>query len=87
MEIEAMVKRIIKEIVFEGAEIIELNVHDRLKELGIDSLSYIKVIVKIEEETGIEYPTEGLMMTEESDIMQMVLCVTNCINHMRGVKA
>ena len=82
MEIENLVKRIVSQVLSEGSESEKaiLNPAVKLKEIGVSSLDYIKIIVKIEEETGIEYPEECLITTDESDLIQIIETVTKCLN-------
>lgn len=79
MKVENMIIRIISELLSDEEKKIELNVHDKLKDIGMDSLSFVRMIVKIEEKTGIEFPMEDMIMTEGMDILQIIECVTNYI--------
>lgn len=79
MKVENMIIEIISELLSDEEKKIELNVHDKLKDIGMDSLSFVRMIVKIEKKTGIEFPMEDMIMTEGMDILHIIKCVTNYI--------
>ena len=83
MKVENMIIGIISELLSDEEKKIELNVHDKLKDIGMDSLSFVRMIVKIEEKTGIEFPMEDMIMTERMDILQIIERVTNYITQIQ----
>jgi acyl carrier protein len=58
-DIEAVVKKIISEnCAFEKAK--EINLNDNLEDLGINSISFIKIVVSVEKALGIEFDVDHL---------------------------
>ena len=49
---------------FDGLIITESDADKKLDELGIDSIGFISIIVKLEETYGVEFPDDKLIMSE-----------------------
>ncbi len=49
---------------FDGVIITESDADKKLDELGIDSIGFISIIVKLEETYGVEFPDDKLIMSE-----------------------
>lgn len=49
---------------FDGVIITESDADKKLDELGIDSIGFISIIVKLEETYGFEFPDDKLIMSE-----------------------
>lgn len=65
---DIIVNIISKNVVETGEEIIELNMDDKLIDIGLNSLSYVKSIVEIENEFGFEFDDEDLDFREIESI-------------------
>lgn len=78
---EIVVNKII-EIVNENIDKLKITsdqINDDLTQLGMDSITFIRIIVALEEEYGVEIPDEYLSMTELNTILKMA-CVLSAEN-------
>jgi len=75
---EDIIKIIIKNINenSENKEAIELNIETDLMELGMDSITFIKIVVAIEETFEIEVPDEKLLITEMNTASKIIEVVS-----------
>lgn len=64
----------------EKTEITLAQTSDDLTQLGMDSITFIRIIVALEEEFDIEIPDENLLMPELNTILKMVNVVTAVLN-------
>lgn len=80
MGLEDTVKGLINGLFKREEKQIELSTNAKLKEIGLSSLDFVMLIVKIEEEFNIEYPDEALIMTNEMDINYILGVIRHCIN-------
>ena len=64
MKYEAIVRRIITEQSNLTKAADEISIDSSLQSIGMDSISFIKVVVEIENNFGIEFPEEKLIMSE-----------------------
>ena len=64
----------------EITEIKPTQLDDDLVELGVDSITFIRIIVELEELFEIEIPDEKLLITEMSTIRKMVEVVAATID-------
>ena len=63
-----------KEITFEQIE-------DDLSDLGMDSITFIRIIVALEEAFDIEIPDEKLLLTEMNTISKVVKVISAVLEH------
>lgn len=71
MQIEQKVVDIIKEVL--SIENIEEELYDEdLKELGLDSLSFIRIIVLLEEQFECEIPETKILLTELNTVNKII---------------
>ena len=63
-----------KEITFEQIE-------DDLSDLGMDSITFIRIIVALEEAFDIEIPDEKLLLTEMNTISKVVKVISAVLDH------
>lgn len=68
------------EYIGEVTEIKPTQLDENLVELGVDSITFIRIIVELEELFEIEIPDEKLLITEISTIRKMVEVVTATID-------
>ena len=71
MKYEAIIKKIISDNVKLTKSIDSVNPHDKLENAGMDSISFICVIVEIENYFDIEFPDEKLILEETGTIKQI----------------
>ena len=67
----------------ENMEVSQEQIEDSLPELGMDSITFIQIVVALEEEFGCEIPDEKLLITE-MDTVQKMLDVLQSIYDNRG---
>lgn len=67
-------------IEYEVTEIKPTQLDENLVELGVDSITFIRIIVELEELFEIEIPDEKLLITEMSTIRKMVEVVAATID-------
>lgn len=74
MDIEAIVKNTIKNNLDFPISVDEMDVNSKLADLGINSITYIRIIISIENELGIEL---------EDDILDLgsFRTLKNCIDY------
>lgn len=63
-----------------GEEILELKLENRLVDVGINSLSYVKSIVQIENEFGFEFKDEDLDFRKIESIQDIYNKVIEYLN-------
>lgn len=68
------------EYIGEVTEIKPTQLDEDLIELGVDSITFIRIIVELEELFEIEIPDEKLLITEMSTIRKMVEVVAATID-------
>lgn len=56
----------------ENAEITEENLDENLSELGMDSITFIKIIVSLEEEFECEIPDSKLLLREMDTVNKIL---------------
>lgn len=67
----------------ENMEVSQEQIEDSLPELGMDSITFIQIVVALEEEFGCEIPDEKLLITE-MDTVQKMLDILQSIYDNRG---
>lgn len=60
----------------ENAEITFEQTEDDLSSLGMDSITFIRIIVALEEAFDIEIPDEKLLITEMNTVSKMASVIT-----------
>lgn len=85
MNIEDSIKRIIIEELKLEAESVNLLPDSDLRELGMNSITFIKIIVEIESKLNIEYPDEKLLITECGTLKIIVDVVEKCLAEEGGL--
>lgn len=70
--IECKLKEIFKDNINLQVPVEQINLEDTLVTLGIDSISFIKIIVSVETEFGIEFNDEDLDFNKFPDISSFV---------------
>lgn len=81
MNIESTIKDIIAAQLIIDLDDVELLSDTNLQNMGMNSITFIKIIVEIEGEFDIEYPDDKLLITESGTIEQMVSIVKSCLNN------
>ena len=66
---EKMIRDILKEIVGEAAG--EAEKHDDLRELGLDSVAFIQMVVALEDASGQEVGDEDLLLDNMNTIAKI----------------
>lgn len=64
----------------ENSDLTLEQTNEDLSRLGMDSITFIRIIVALEEEFGIEIPDEYLLMTEMNTISKMADVLSAEIN-------
>lgn len=80
MSIVEQIIQITNDNLEDGIVIYEHQIEDDLFEYKLDSISFIKIIVQIEEAFKIEIPDEYLLFSEMNTIAKMVNVVTKIQN-------
>ncbi len=65
----------------ENVEITSKQMEDDLSAIGLDSITFIRVIVAFEEEFDIEIPDEHLLLTEMNTIFKMTDVISAVLDH------
>ena len=86
MDTETIVKTIIIEQLKVDENKIKLLPDMDLKDIGMDSIKFIKLIVEIESAFDIEYPDDKLLITESGMLKQIVNIVNSCLNKSREIR-
>lgn len=63
----------------EEKQITAIDINENLSNIGINSLSFIRIIIALEEEYGCEFPDSKLLITE-LDSIQKIIDVLNEIH-------
>ena len=63
----------------EAAEISVDHSSDDLSQLGMDSITFIRIVVAVEETFGIEVPDEYLLMTEMNTVDKIINVITETL--------
>ena len=63
----------------EAAEISVDHSGDDLSQLGMDSITFIRIVVAVEETFGIEVPDEYLLMTEMNTVDKIINVITETL--------
>lgn len=63
-----------------GIKIYQNQFDEDLANMGIDSISFIQIIVALEEELDIEIPDEKLLLTEMNTFSKMVDVISAVLN-------
>jgi acyl carrier protein len=77
--IEKRVLKVIKDNLQTKVEY-DLSPEDNIEELGIDSISYIDLIVGVEKEFGIEIDDEKLFFPKGEKLSYLIRLVTDTVN-------
>ena len=56
----------------ENVELSDEQLDEDLSQLGMDSITFIRIIVELEEKFDIEIPDEKLLLTEMNTVSKMV---------------
>lgn len=56
----------------ENMAVSQEQIEDSLPELGMDSITFIQIVVALEEEFGCEIPDEKLLITEMDTVQKML---------------
>lgn len=67
----------------EAAEISVDHSGDDLSQLGMDSITFIRIVVAVEETFGIEVPDEYLLMTEMNTVDKIINVITETLAYER----
>jgi len=81
MNIESIIKDIIATQLTIDLNEFELSLDTNLQNIGMNSITFIKIIVEIEGEFDIEYPDDKLLITESGTLKQMLSVVEGCLNN------
>ena len=66
-------------IAIEDVEISVEHSNDDLSQLGMDSITFIRIVVAMEETFGIEVPDEYLLMTEMNTVDKFTNVITKTL--------
>jgi acyl carrier protein len=79
MKFENEIRDIVANIITLTMPINDVKIDTDFRNIGMDSLSFINLIGKIEDVFGIEFPDEKLIMEESSTIEKLCNIVDSCI--------
>ena len=65
----------------ENLEISQDQIEDNLSELGMDSITFIQIIVALEEKFECEIPDEKLLITEMDTVRKIVDVIQSIYNN------
>ena len=71
MDYELIVREIISKSISVTVPIEQIAIEDELQSVGMDSISFIQIIIEIEKEFDIEFPDEKLLITEAGTINKL----------------
>lgn len=73
----------IREIIASHLNVTSIDSFDSngdLRSIGMDSISFVAIVVAIENEFDIEFPSEKLLITEAGSIDQLNKIVKTCVD-------
>ena len=79
--VEQDIRRILSKACTLTKEVDKILIEDDLSLLGMDSLSFVRVVVEIEKNFDIEFPDEFLLLTKMGTIDSMCKNIIILINH------
>lgn len=65
----------------ENTELSSKQIEEDLSTLGMDSITFIRVVVALEEAFDIEIPDEKLLLTEMNTISKMTEVISAVLDH------
>ena len=71
MKYQDEITKIIKDIIILTETIENIRIDTNLQDVGMDSISFIKVIIEIESYFNIEFPDEKLIITQAGTIKDL----------------
>lgn len=77
---EARIRRIMKENIELTADVDEIKLDDVLVNYGINSITFIKFIVLLENEFDIQVDDENLDYTKMSTLSSLISYIENCLS-------
>lgn len=77
---EARIRRIMKENIELTADVDEIKLDDVLVNYGINSITFIKFIVLLENEFDIQVDDENLDYTKMSTLNSLISYIENCLS-------
>lgn len=75
-----MIENEIRQIVIENIEKLEINAETNFQDIGMSSISFLTIIVKIEEKFKIEFPNEKLLISKAGTIKNLCDIVTTILS-------
>ncbi len=83
-ELELKVRSIIGEIVDNKLQLEQLTIEDDITKVGVNSISFIKLIVAIEDEYGIKFNNEDLIDDKLTILKHLIFHIQKKINHIHN---
>ncbi len=80
MMYEKRIREIIASIIRTNIDVNDYKANKDLREIGMDSISFVSIVVAIENEFGIEFPEDKLLISEAGTIELFTRVVDNNIN-------
>lgn len=68
MKYENEITNIIKNTINLTTPIEDIGIDENFENMGMDSISFIRIVVEIEEQLGIEFPEEKLLLSQAGTI-------------------
>ncbi|MCI8472291.1 MAG: acyl carrier protein [Clostridiales bacterium] len=68
LKYENKIREIIASNLKKNVSINDINVNDDLRNIGMDSISFITIVLAIEDEFGIEFPNDKLLISDAGTI-------------------
>jgi len=78
--IEDEIRQIVLENIEQKESNTEISTETNLQDIGMTSISFISIVVKIEEKFEIEFPDEKLLISEAGTIKSMCDIVTTVLS-------
>lgn len=74
--IKDIIYKTVKDFIDESA-VYNIGVEDPLQELGIDSVSFIKIVVELEKEFSIKFEIEDMELTKLNSLNKIIDYIIN----------
>jgi len=79
MQYEVDVRRLISETVTITTPIDQVDIDDKFPDIGIDSLTFVNIIIRIEDEFDISFPDDELDIHDSGTIKNLCSIITRSL--------
>jgi len=78
MKYESIIRKIISENLNATESIETFDINENLQNIGMDSIAFVKIIVELEGNFDIEFPSEKLIIAEAGTINKLCEIMEYC---------